>query len=524
VYGPLVMLDPGPDSASARKVVDEDVLEPRLAALEEARSWSPRAVSRLEGRIRGGDDTELFRINPIAYAAPAGLAEAEAIDLFLHATKAGLFEMDWSVVCAGCGSTNRSVRKLEQVDPHVSCDVCQINSDADLDAFIQVGFTVTPAVRSIRFHDPASLTADDLYLRYLFSADLKRGEDGRSLADDLAAATHLLADLEPGERRTIELEATGFFVAIRDARHATSAMYWVTGEDGAPREIRATLRGGRFEDAGQALGPMEHDEPAGRFHWPANGRIAAGHVTATVENGMDDRAPIWIVQYPNPTGPLEPVEFEAMLSAKRLLSTQTFRDLFRSEKVPIDESIQVKDLTFLFTDLQGSTAMYDRIGDATAYNLVRLHFDTLEDCVRKAGGAIVKTIGDAVMAPFAEPVGGLRAAIAMVERLESHNRSASTALGLRVGLHRGPAITVTLNDQVDYFGQTVNIAARVEGLANAGEVALSEDIRRDPAVAAMLEGRVTERIQGLMKGVQDEIAVYRVRIATDAAAPEQPHA
>ncbi len=321
-----------------------------------------------------------------------------------------------------------------------------------------------------------------------------------------------MAYLEPGERRTIELEATGFFIAIRDATHATSAMYWITGEDGAPRQIRATLRDGRFEDAGQTLGPMEHDEPAGRFQWPANGRIAAGHVAATVENGMDDRAPIWIVQYPRPTGPLLPVEFEPMLSAKRLLSTQTFRDLFRSEKVPIDESLQLRDLTFLFTDLQGSTAMYDRIGDATAYNLVRLHFDTLEDAVREAGGAVVKTVGDAVMATFTEPADGLRAAIAMVARLEAHNRSASTALGLRVGLHRGPAISVTLNDQVDYFGQTVNIAARVEGLASAGEVALSEEVFRDPAVAAMLEGRPVERVKGLMKGVQDEIPVYRLRV------------
>jgi class 3 adenylate cyclase len=518
VYGHEIVTESTPNPASARTVVD-DALERRLAALEAARPWSPRAVSRLEARIRGGDDTDLFRINPIAYAASADLSEAEAIDLFLHATKAGLFDMDWNVVCAGCGAANQSVRRLEQVDPHVACDVCQITSEADLDAFIQVGFTVTPAVRSIRFHDPASLAADDLYFRYLLSADLQHREDGRSLVDDLAAATQLVAYLEPGERRTIEFEAAGFFVAIRDARHATSAMYWISGEEDAPREVRATLRGGRFEDAGQSLGPMEHDEPAGRFHWPANGRIAAGHIAATIENGMDDRAPIWIVQYPDPTGPHLPVVFDPMLSAKRLLSTQTFRDLFRSEKVPIDESIQLKDLTFLFTDLQGSTAMYDRIGDATAYNLVRLHFDTLEDVVGEAGGAVVKTIGDAVMATFTEPVDGLRAAIAMVTRLEAHNRSASTALGLRVGLHRGPAIAVTLNDQVDYFGQAVNIAARVEGLADAGEVALSDDVRRDPAVGAMLEGRPVERVEGLMKGVQDDIPVYRLRIAAETEMP-----
>jgi class 3 adenylate cyclase len=218
-----------------------------------------------------------------------------------------------------------------------------------------------------------------------------------------------------------------------------------------------------------------------------------------------------------PTGPLLPVEFEPVLSAKRLLSTQTFRDLFRSERVAIDESLRLRDLTFLFTDLQGSTAMYDRIGDATAYNLVRLHFDALDSAVRENGGAIVKTIGDAVMATFPEPARAVAAALSMLERLDAYNRSASTALGLRVGLHRGAAIAVTLNDQVDYFGQSVNIAARVEGLANAGEVTLSEDVIRDPDVVAALGGRQLERVTGLMKGVSQEIAVYRTRAVPSAA-------
>jgi class 3 adenylate cyclase len=512
VYGLAQMQ---PQSGSQPLGLDDSALEARLGALEAARSWSPRAVSRLEARIRSADDAELFRINPLAYAASTGLPEGEAIDLFLHATRAGLFDMDWVVVCAGCGSTNRSARNLERVDPHMSCDVCQIKAEADLDAFIQVAFTVAPTVRTIRFHDPASLEAQELYFRYHHSADLKRRADGHSSVDDLVAGTTLVAYLEPGERRTLQLEVDGFFVAIRDARHATSALYWITADETAPREIQAVLRDGRFTDADQPLAPMEMDQPAGSFRWPATGRIRAGAVTLTVENAMAERAPIWIVRYPSPTGPLMPVEFEPVLSAKRLLSTQTFRDLFRSEKVPIDESLQLRDLTFLFTDLQGSTAMYDRIGDATAYNLVRLHFDTLEAAVREAGGAVVKTIGDAVMATFTKPVDGLRAAIAMVDRLEAHNRSASTALGLRVGLHRGPAIAVTLNDQVDYFGQTVNIAARVEGLANAGEVTLSEDVRQDPAVAARLEGRSVELVKGPMKGVGDEIKVYRMRVATE---------
>ncbi|MGA8040359.1 MAG: DUF5939 domain-containing protein, partial [Acidimicrobiia bacterium] len=84
--------------------IDESVLEDRLAALESARSWSPRVVSKLEALIRTGDDYDLFRINPIRYGTEQSIEELEAIDLFLHATNVGLFDLDWLIVCGACSN------------------------------------------------------------------------------------------------------------------------------------------------------------------------------------------------------------------------------------------------------------------------------------------------------------------------------------------------------------------------------------------------------------------------------------
>jgi class 3 adenylate cyclase len=175
-------------------------------------------------------------------------------------------------------------------------------------------------------------------------------------------------------------------------------------------------------------------------------------VRVSVENRMPESASAWVVEYPQVPQVFEPIEFGAVLSAKRLLSTQTLRVLFRSETVAAGESLEIRDLTFLFTDLRDSTAMYERIGDATAYNLVRLHFDALEAAIRDCSGAIVKTIGDAIMATFVSAADGVQAAMRMPERLDEFNRTSSTDLVLKMGLHRGDAIAITSSDSVDYFG------------------------------------------------------------------------
>src|SRR5437899_2523581 len=109
------------------------------------------------------------------------------------------------------------------------------------------------------------------------------------------------------------------------------------------------------------------------------------------------------------------------LTAKRLLTNQTFRDLFRTDTLDVDQRLKITSLTFLFTDLKGSTALYERVGDLVAYDLVREHFHVLYDVVRAEAGAVVKTIGDAVMATFSTPDRALAAALRMREEMARIN-------------------------------------------------------------------------------------------------------
>ena len=157
-----------------------------------------------------------------------------------------------------------------------------------------------------------------------------------------------------------------------------------------------------------------------------------------------------------------------------MLLTPSFGELYKAQLVDEGESLTVSDMTYLFTDLKQSTPLYESVGDVNAYFLVRQHFEILNKIIRERSGSIIKTIGDAVMAGFERPQDAVRASIEMIEELSRFNRTASRPLGLKVGVHRGRAIAVTLNDRIDYFGQDVNIAARVQGLADVNEVCISD--------------------------------------------------
>ena len=128
------------------------------------------------------------------------------------------------------------------------------------------------------------------------------------------------------------------------------------------------------------------------------------------------------------------------LTAKRLLSNQTFRDLYRTDTLDVDQRLKITSLTFLFTDLSGSTELYERVGDLVAFDLVRAHFQVLHEIVAAEAGAVVKTIGDAVMATFPTPDRAVAAALRMRDAMRDLNsKHGREDLLLKIGVHEGPA-------------------------------------------------------------------------------------
>ena len=173
-----------------------------------------------------------------------------------------------------------------------------------------------------------------------------------------------------------------------------------------------------------------------------------------------------------------------------------------------------RNITLLFTDLKGSTALYDREGDLAAYRLVQDHFVALKKVVRSHSGAMIKTMGDAVMAAFPDGNDGTAAAIGMMGAMRDLiGNDQRNDVGLKVGLHAGPALAINAGGSVDYFGQTVNIAARVQGLADAGDICVTGVLNDDDAIPAMLTdaGYQDSSERAKLKGVSAEEQIYRYR-------------
>jgi class 3 adenylate cyclase len=196
------------------------------------------------------------------------------------------------------------------------------------------------------------------------------------------------------------------------------------------------------------------------------------------------------------------------LTAKRLLSNQTFRDIYRTDTVAVDQRLKITSLTFLFTDLKGSTELYERVGDLVAYDLVRAHFRLLNEIIAAEGGAVVKTIGDAVMATFPTPERAMAAALRMRDALKELNEE----LELKIGIHQGPCLAVSLNDRQDYFGQTVNIASRVQSLAKASSIFVTRQIVDHSEASKLLLATGVEPTahQRSLRGIANQFEIFEI--------------
>jgi class 3 adenylate cyclase len=201
------------------------------------------------------------------------------------------------------------------------------------------------------------------------------------------------------------------------------------------------------------------------------------------------------------------------LTAKRMLSNQTFRDVFKADNLNADQRLKITSLTFLFTDLKGSTALYERVGDLAAFDLVRAHFSALLEIIAAEKGAVVKTIGDAVMATFVRPEHALAAGLKMRAAMDRLNvQRGSNDLVVKIGIHEGPCLAVMLNERQDYFGQTVNIAARVQSLSTSQEIHITGPVIDAPEVATILEKEAIKPIQkqAALRGIADKMVVYEI--------------
>jgi len=473
-----------------------DALEQKIQALSGYPAIGEKLARRFGELLRRQDDWGLFRVNPLRFGEQNDVEPRAALDLFVHAARVGLFDFAFNQLCFGCGGVAYSHDSLDGVGiESYDCTTCDVTYDASLDERLEVSFTISPAVKRLHiapYGDP------DSYFRAYSSGNVQRSPQ---LLAQAQIAIIAFMSIQPEGQQVLKLKTT------------PGQTLGILSLDGHSRVEFDIAEGGPLRPT---LGYHPHGPETARL------KMGVGDVELTITNFR-----------PGPIGGLvgdgvrmkkaaeqHPPKWHPFVTGKKLLNNQSFRDLFRVQALAPDLKLNLKSLTLLFTDLKGSTELYDRTGDVYAYGIVQEHFRVLAEAVRRHEGAIVKTMGDAIMASFSSSRDAVAAAVEMMAAMETVNRKVKAdgyETGLKVGLHEGSALAVNAESRLDYFGQTVNIAARVQALASSGEIWLTEPVLAAEGVGEALRaaGLGTERKVVSLKGVGAPTPVFR--LATPAS-------
>jgi class 3 adenylate cyclase len=454
-------------------------------------SADAQCVAAIERAVREAPDRDLCGVNALTFAAQHGLYEERVIAAFLHAARLGLFELSWNVLCPGCGGVLDAGATLKTLNrEEYACGLCASGYEPILDEMVEVTFTVNSRARRIAAHSPDTLPEVEYYRQIFWGSGVDLPE---TLGDSLAAFTIDSIELPPGEKAVLSVQLPNDFVILFDPVTHGAQFIDVKGEPTRERQTLSMV----FNKLQTLVGTVE---------------LRPGPLRVSLDNQTDRRVlpGLWIAgdRLHDLLGRRRP-----FLTAKRLLTNQTFRDIYRTDTLDVDQRLKITSLTFLFTDLKGSTALYERVGDLVAYDLVRQHFRVLHEVVAAEAGAVVKTIGDAVMATFPTPDRALAAALRMREEMARINAERNNEdLLLKIGIHEGPCLAVTLNDHQDYFGQTVNMAARVQGLASSRAIIVTKPVVDDPNAAKILEksGLHPTMQHAALRGIGEETMVYEI--------------
>jgi class 3 adenylate cyclase len=459
-------------------------------------SADPCTVAAIEKLVQDAPDRALCRVNVLDFAAASGLDEERAIAAFLHAARLGIFELSWNVLCPSCGGVLDASATLKSVNrEEYHCAWCAAGYEPVLDEIVEVTFTVNRRVRRIAAHNPDELPFTEYFRQIFWSSAIDLPENLDPLIEEITLDT---VELPPGDKALLSLQLPAELVIILDPVTHTTQFLHARGEPTRERQNLSLV----FDKVRASTEAIE---------------LHPGPLRLSLENRTDMRVlpGLWIAG-----DKLEQLlsRRKPFLTAKRLLTNQVFRDIYGTDTIDVDQRLKITSLTFLFTDLRGSTELYERVGDLVAFDLVREHFRALNEIVAAEAGAVVKTSGDAVMATFPTPDRAVAAALRMRQAMRDINAGRSggerseDGLMLKIGIHEGPCLAVVLDSRQDYFGRTVNIAARVQALADSRSILATRSVVTHPRSSTLLETNGLKPLaqQRALRGVTDEMAIYEI--------------
>ncbi|KAA0547380.1 adenylate/guanylate cyclase domain-containing protein [Bacillus sp. BGMRC 2118] len=431
----------------------------KLSSLEEVLKDYPineHILPYFHEYIRTENNQDVAEMRPYQLASEWKVDEKSVLKLFLYATKVGILNLSWNLICPNCRVSKKQFTSLTQLQEQYHCDLCGVNYDATFDQFVELHFSVHPSIRS-SYSQAYCVGGPMITPHIIVQKVIKRGSKG-----------YLKLPKVEKDMRFRILESNEM-VLIKQIETSQSEYCHLT-----------------YQDYG--------------WHSPT---IEVGKQTTTISIINNSQKDIVAV--------IEEIKQKAgIVTAAEVTAMQEFRDLFSSEVLSPGQQVGIQNVTILFSDLLGSTSMYETIGDAHAYGKVKRHFDFLTEWISKNSGSVVKTIGDAVMAIFYQPEDALNAAIDIQDHVTIFNEEKGETITLKIGLFSGPAIAVNSNDRLDYFGRTVNIAARIQAESIGNDIVIEESLLEKEQIKTVISDRSITPFTANLKGITSSMNLIRI--------------
>ncbi len=456
--------------------MNTELFQQKIERLRQRPGANQEALDAIKQWVLSAEPFDRIRISPHTVVQHTGADIEPVVSEMLYSVPPGLFDLYWDMHCPHCNMVTQDCRNLSDITSEHYCPMCEMSFEGDFSELVEVVFSLNNEIEYVEMRAPcpplpAMNAKFSMVLPYRQSAS----------AED-----------------TLEAGVYRYYCPITLAR----GILTVEGEP---------------TDTLQVFKVVQQPDP----HFdPPQIRARPGRLRFEVENSYHPLAGFFVIENELPR--LRPEDLPLRLRGLDILHLPAFQELFSDQVLSSRERLRIAAVTTMFTDITGSTQMYERLGDAVAYNIVRDHFDILFQAIIAHGGTILKTIGDAVMASFTTNQQALRAILSAMQDFDQYNRERhmDQQVYIKIGIHRGPAILVNLNDALDYFGSTINKAARIQGQARSNEIAFSPEVYNDEAFMYVLrEHGLTDISQQVvnLKGLQGNQTIYKVRVATSGA-------
>jgi class 3 adenylate cyclase len=422
-------------------------------------SYAHNLQDRLVQWILERPENDVWTLRPKTLARVWQVPEQDAIELCLVAASKGLLSMRWDLLCPNCRISKAVSARMDEIPSGAHCGTCNIDYRRDFSRNVELAFLPSKSLRPLHSGEyclfgPMSTPHIKAQLRV--EARCTRSESNR-----LVPGAYRIRTLEPGNEHLLDWRGGAFPAVVFDAN-----------------------------------GLLQLDHSPSDAHTLHIDNRSARHRTLIFEERT------WMRE---------------VLTAQEAATLACFRELYHDQVLRPGDHVEIDNVVLMFTDIKASTALYNEIGDAAAYALVREHFAILAACVRKHHGSIVKTIGDAIMAAFNDPLDGVLCAFAIQEAFAAFNRQLAATeqqVLVKIGMHMGPCIAVTLNGILDYYGKVANLTARLASMCEGGDLMLSQPLAEDEVVRALLQGLPRQNQEVGIKGFAGTISCVRLPLPT----------